>query len=123
MSKSIAVITIHGMGDTDVNYYKSLKKKLRKYVGGDMWDELVHFESVYFQDLLQGNQEEYWEEIDDEYSLRWDFLRKFRDVSRERESSEQFVWLNRRYGETETQLSRWAITPSMRADSSQDEVI
>lgn len=77
MSKSVAIITIHGMGDTDVNYYKSLKKKLRKYVGGDLWEERVHFESVYFQDLLQGNQEEYWEEIDDEYSLRWDFLRKF----------------------------------------------
>jgi hypothetical protein len=36
---------------------------------------------------------------------------KLRDVSRERESSEQFVWLNRRYGETETQFSRSAITP------------
>jgi hypothetical protein len=47
----------------------------------------------------------------------------FRDLSRERESSEQFVWLNRRYGETETQLSRSAIMPSIRADSSQNEVI
>jgi hypothetical protein len=46
-----------------------------------------------------------------------------RDLSRERESSEQFVWLNRRYGETETQLSRSAITPSIRADSSQNEMI
>ena len=58
------------------------------------------------------------------YQESWiDIDEKFRDLSRERESSEQFVWLNRRYGETETQLSRWAITPSMRADSSQDEVI
>ncbi len=40
--------------------------------------------------------------------------RYFRDLSRERESSEQFVWRNRRYGETETQLSRSAITPSVR---------
>jgi hypothetical protein len=40
--------------------------------------------------------------------------KKIRDLSRERESSEQFVWLNRRYGETETQLSRSAITPSIR---------
>ncbi len=36
---------------------------------------------------------------------------KKRALSRERESSEQFVWLNRRYGETETQFSRSAITP------------
>jgi len=47
----------------------------------------------------------------------------FRELSRAPESSEQFVWLNRRYGETGTQLGRWAITPSIRADSSQDEVI
>jgi hypothetical protein len=46
-----------------------------------------------------------------------------RDLSREGESSEQFVWLNRRYGETETQLSRSVIMPSIRADSSQNEVI
>ncbi len=47
----------------------------------------------------------------------------FRELSRAPENSEQFVWLNRRYGETGTQLGRWAITPSIRADSSQDEVI
>ena len=47
--------------------------------------------------------------------------RNFRDLSRKREISEQFVWLNRQYGETEAQLSRSAITPSIRADSSQDE--
>ncbi|HEY7709936.1 MAG TPA: hypothetical protein VIG57_07880 [Candidatus Entotheonella sp.] len=39
------------------------------------------------------------------------------------ESSEQFVWLNRQYDETETQLSRLAVTPSIRADLSPDEVI
>jgi hypothetical protein len=43
----------------------------------------------------------------------------FRELSRERESSEQFVW----YGEREVQLRRWAIMPSIRADSSQDDVI
>jgi hypothetical protein len=48
---------------------------------------------------------------------------KIWDLSRERESSEQFVWLNRRCGETEMQLSRSAIMPSIRADSNQNEVI
>ena len=47
--------------------------------------------------------------------------KKKRDLSRKREISEQFVWLNRQYGETEAQLSRSAITPSIRADLSQDE--
>jgi len=45
--------------------------------------------------------------------------RNIRDLSRERESSEQFVW----YVETETQLRRWAIMPSIQADWHQDEVI
>jgi hypothetical protein len=48
---------------------------------------------------------------------------KYGDLSHERESSEQFVWLNRRYDETETQLSRSAMMPSIRADSSQSEGI
>ena len=46
-----------------------------------------------------------------------------RELSRAPQSSEQFVWLNRRYGETETQLSPSAIMPSTRADSSQNAVI
>jgi hypothetical protein len=77
MNKSIAVITIHGMGDTNPSYYKRLEKKLRNYVGKSLWDEEVHLESIFFQDLLQGNQEDYWDEIDDQYNLKWDFLRKF----------------------------------------------
>jgi hypothetical protein len=48
---------------------------------------------------------------------------KIRELSRAPQSSEQFVWLNRRYGETETQLSPSAIMPSTRADSSQNAVI
>jgi hypothetical protein len=77
MTKKIAVITLHGMGDTNPNYFKELEGKLRKYVGKNRWDEDVHLESVFYQDLLQGGQEDYWNEIDDEYSLKWDFLRKF----------------------------------------------
>ena len=77
MAKNVAVITVHGMGDTNPNYYKSLERKLRKRVGKSIWDDKVHLESVYYQDILQGNQEDYWNEIDDEYSLKWDFLRKF----------------------------------------------
>jgi len=65
------------MGDTNPNYYKRLESKLRRYVGQSIWDDQVHFESIYYQDLLQGNQEDYWDDIDDKYSLRWDFLRKF----------------------------------------------
>ena len=74
MSKSVAVITIHGMGDTNPNYFRGLEKKLRKYVGKTLWDEKVHLESVFYQDLLQGHQEDYWIEIDDQYSPNDEFV-------------------------------------------------
>ena len=77
MSKQISIITVHGMGDTNPNYYKELESKLRKYVGKQLWDDKVHLEDIYYQDLMQGAQEDYWNEIDDLYSLKWDFLRKF----------------------------------------------
>ncbi|NQZ58340.1 MAG: hypothetical protein HRT88_12845 [Lentisphaeraceae bacterium] len=77
MIKEVAVITVHGMGDTNPNYHKELEGKLRKYVGKNTWDNKIHLESVYYQDLLQRHQEDYWNEIDDEYDLKWDFLRKF----------------------------------------------
>jgi hypothetical protein len=46
-------------------------------------------------------------------------IRNKGDLSRERESSEQFVW----YGETEMQLRRWAIRLSIQANRHQDEGI
>ena len=76
MAKDFAVITIHGMGDTKIDYYKSFEKKLRNRVGKDAWDAKVHLEHVYYQDLLQGEQEDYYEDSDDEHDLRWDILRK-----------------------------------------------
>ena len=77
MAKDIAIITIHGMGDTQEDYYKELERKLRKAVGRETWDDRVQLEHVYYQGLLQGKQEDMWDAMDDEYDLRWDSLRKF----------------------------------------------
>ena len=77
MAKDMAIITVHGMGDTQEDYYEGLERKLRKAVGRETWDDRVQLEHVYYQDLLQGNQEEMWDAMDDEYDLRWDSLRKF----------------------------------------------
>ena len=77
MNKEISVVTIHGMGNTERDYYKPLERKLKKYVGTRTWNTKVHLESVFYQDLLQGNQEDYWDKSDDKYNLKWDFLRKF----------------------------------------------
>ncbi len=77
MLKDIAIITIHGMGKTSPDYYMSLERKLKRYIGTKIWEERVHLESVYYQKWLQCRQEDYWNDIDDEYNLKWDFLRKF----------------------------------------------
>ncbi len=77
MKKRVAVITVHGMGDTNPSYHKELEGKLINYVGRDRWQDNVHLESVFYQKHLQENQRDYWNDIDDEYSLKWDFLRKF----------------------------------------------
>lgn len=77
MSKQLAIITIHGMGDTDRNYNQPLVEQLRQKIGGQLWDKQVHVESVFYQDLLQYNQEQYWHTINEKYPLRWDFLRRF----------------------------------------------
>ena len=70
MAKDIAIITVHGIGDTPEDYYKGLERKLRKAVGRDTWDDRVHLKSVYYQGLLQGNQEDMWDAMDDKYNLR-----------------------------------------------------
>ena len=77
MPKDFAIITVHGMGDTDEYYYKKFEEKLRKEVGGELWDSRCHLESVYYQGLLQDNQERYWKASNDQYGLKWDSLRKF----------------------------------------------
>jgi hypothetical protein len=55
MDKSLAVIAIHGMGDTPRDYAAGLKSKLEKRLGAEQFS-FVHFESVYYQDILQKNQ-------------------------------------------------------------------
>ena len=77
MAKDFAIITIHGMGDTKTDYYKAFETKLRKKVGKDTWDSRVHFEYIYYQGLLQDQQEKYWKVSDAEHGLRWNSLHKF----------------------------------------------
>ena len=77
MAKDVAIITLHGMGSTQTDYYRNLERKLRKVVGATTWDARVHLQPVYYQDLLQGRQEDVWDDMDDEHDLRWDFLRQF----------------------------------------------
>ena len=55
MEKSLAVIAIHGMGDTPVDFADDLESRLADRLGDDSFDQ-VHFDTVYYQDILQKNQ-------------------------------------------------------------------
>ncbi|TQV87572.1 hypothetical protein [Aliikangiella coralliicola] len=82
MSKKVAVITIHGMGNTEKDYADELFEKLRKYIGVDK--RKVHFGSVYYQDILQPNEERVFKKMKkagiDYKKLRRFFLYGFSDA-------------------------------------------
>ncbi len=74
MAKKIAVIAIHGMGDTDPNYAEPLRQNLVSMLEPAEWDE-IHFDKIWYQDLLQPNQEALFERSKSQ--LDGKFLRKF----------------------------------------------
>ncbi len=75
MAKKIAFLTLHGMGTTDEDYYEELRDDLIPLVGEDAWRNDLHFDHVYYQDILQGPQNEYFERVRNKVDSRK--LRKF----------------------------------------------
>jgi hypothetical protein len=73
-TKSIALLTIHGMGETPKNYHKLFLERVRKYVGENHWKN-VAFESIYYQDILQANQAKIYGRM--KPHIRWQGLRRF----------------------------------------------
>ncbi len=55
MNKSLVVIAIHGMGDTPVEFATDLRSGLEDRLGDEAFSQ-VHFDTVYYQDILQKNQ-------------------------------------------------------------------
>ena len=45
--KKVAVLSIHGMGETDSSYSVPLVEDLRNLVGSSEWERDIHFESIY----------------------------------------------------------------------------
>ncbi|NJR41156.1 MAG: hypothetical protein HC781_22845 [Leptolyngbyaceae cyanobacterium CSU_1_4] len=61
MSK-VAVVTVHGMGNTPENYADELKNKLQAALAPE-WNQIL-FQSVYYQNLLQSNQSRVFEAME-----------------------------------------------------------
>lgn len=72
-NKSVALLTIHGMGDTPKNYHTLFLERIKKQMG-ENWKQ-VEFESIYYQDILQFNQTEIFRKM--KVLTRWDGLREF----------------------------------------------
>ena len=74
MPKTIALITIHGMGDTEKDYYTEFYEEIKKSLGKTTWDKVI-FKHLYYQDILQEKQEEIFNRMRDQ--IDWMKLRKF----------------------------------------------
>lgn len=68
-----ALITVHGMGETDSGYANKLLKTILRQLGTNA--KQLHSNSVYYQDILQQNEQRVWQAIG--FRLRWNKLRRF----------------------------------------------
>ena len=73
MSKKVALIVVHGMGDTDKTYHLKFEEKI-KHEMGETWDAVI-FRPIYYQGILQASQEEIFDEM--RPHIDWKKLRRF----------------------------------------------
>lgn len=71
--KSVALLTLHGMGDTPKNYHHLFLERIKKQIG-EKWGQ-VAFNSLYYQDILQINQNEIYRKM--KPHIDWRDVRKF----------------------------------------------
>jgi hypothetical protein len=79
-AKEIAVITIHGMGREDVEYYKGFEAGLQRKLG-EKW-ERVAFGHIYYQDTLEPNEQFVYDQMHKANTpfrsfVLWRLLREF----------------------------------------------
>lgn len=70
----LAVLAIHGIGNTRTGYSAALKRQLRRELGEARWRE-VCFVEIDYQKHLRDNQNRLWERV--RSGLRWILIRKF----------------------------------------------
>ncbi|MBU1310139.1 MAG: hypothetical protein KKE30_11490 [Gammaproteobacteria bacterium] len=71
--KSVALVTIHGMGETQPDYAARLFRQLTQQLAADATQ--LYCGTVYYQDLLQYNEQRVWQATGPR--LRWSKLRRF----------------------------------------------
>ena len=71
----VALVTLHGMGVTYPNYADDLLAKLASRMKSAFNE--VKVQSVYYQGILQDNEEEVWRRVEEKGKVRYDELRRF----------------------------------------------
>ncbi len=71
----VALITVHGMGETPSTYADGLMARLRGQLGAQAGQVVMR--SVYYQKILQDNQQAIWEQTHEHSVVRYADLRKF----------------------------------------------
>jgi hypothetical protein len=71
----VALITVHGMGETLPDYADGLMAQLRSRLGGLATQAVMR--SVYYQSILHGNQRQVWDRTVATGKVRYEELRKF----------------------------------------------
>lgn len=72
----VALITVHGMGETAPAYADDLAQRLRARIGHS-FERQVDVRAVYYQAILQANEQEVWRRVTGNSKVRYDQLRKF----------------------------------------------
>lgn len=75
MAKEVILLAIHGMGDTKSDFAEDLEEKIADRLGVSDWSQ-VHFDSIYYQPILQDNQERCFRDMMKK-NLDWVRLRRF----------------------------------------------
>jgi hypothetical protein len=73
--KKVALITVHGMGDTRSTYANGLWRDLKSRLGSRATQ--VALAPIYYQHLLQNSQQEVWRRVQRHGKVRYGDLRRF----------------------------------------------
>jgi hypothetical protein len=73
MAKRAALLTVHGMGDTEEDYADDLLEEVRDRLGAKSAD--LHTGAIYYQNVLQENEDRVWDAV--ESKVDWHDLRRF----------------------------------------------
>ena len=76
--KKIAIITLHGMGETKCDYADELKERLKQALGKEIWSD-IYFKSIFYQEELQNRQQSLLDKMPTGvvYRFLWKRLRRF----------------------------------------------